>query len=101
MIDITADGHFQGTCEGFENALNFVMLVLAFSTNVEIHLGSITETLEEMEKHLGRHLTNALTMELGIPDEPGTTAEVETNAAQAIIHRQSITIAFDAAFVTE
>ena len=101
MIDITADGHFQGTGEGFEDALDFVMLVLAFGTNVEIHLGSITETLEEMQEHLRRHLSYLLTMELSIPYQPRTTTKIEGDTTQAVIHRQTISITFNTALVTQ
>ena len=48
MIDITADGHFQGAGKCFEDALDFVVLVLAFGADVEVHLGGVAETLEEM-----------------------------------------------------
>ena len=54
-----------------------------------------------MEEHLRGHLTNAFTVELGIPDEPGTAAEVEADAAQTVVHRQGVAIAFDATLVAE
>ena len=86
MIDVTADGHFEGSCQGLEDAFNLMVLVVALSTDVEVHLGGIAETLEEVQEHLGRHLTDALTMELGIPDEPGASTKVEADAAEAVVH---------------
>ena len=43
MVDVAANGHLQGTGEGFEDAFYLMMLVLAFGADVEIHFGGIAE----------------------------------------------------------
>ena len=99
LVDIALHGHLQGTCQGFEDAFNLVVLVLALGLDVEVHAGSIRQTLEEMEEHLRWHFADALTPELGIPYEPRTAAEVEGHLAESIVHRQTIAVALNAALV--
>ena len=43
-----ADCHLQGSGKSFEDAFNLMMLVLAFGLDVQIHLRSIAEALEEV-----------------------------------------------------
>ena len=45
LVDIALHGHLQGTCQGFEDAFNLVVLVLALGLDVEVHAGSIRQTL--------------------------------------------------------
>lgn len=84
MIDVTAHSHLQSSCQCLEDALYLVVLISAFCLDVQVHLSGITQTLEEMQEHLRRHLSYLLTMKLSIPYQPGTTSEVE-----ATLHRQS------------
>ena len=101
MVDITAYGHFQRPCQRFEDAFYLVVFVVAFSLDVQIHLGSIAETLEKVEEHLCGHFTNALATELSIPYEPGTATEVETDRAETVVHRQAVAVTLNAALVAK
>ena len=101
MVDVAPDGHLEGTCEGLEDALDLVVLVLAFGLDVEVDAGGIGERLEEVMEHLGRDIAYLFAMELGIPDEPGTTAKVEGDLAEAIVHREAEAVSADAALVAE
>ena len=94
MIDITSDCHFQTPCEGFEDTLYLMVLVLAFGLDVQVHLRSIRKALEEMQEHLRGHLADFLTCELRIPHQPGSAAEVESHATQTVVHRQTVDFMF-------
>lgn len=78
MVDITMDSHTDGAGEGLEDAFDFVVLILSFSLDIEIHASCVAETLEEVEEHLGGHLPYPFAMKLSIPHEPGATTEVES-----------------------
>ena len=101
MIDVATDCHFQRTGKGLEDALYLVVLVLPFGTDVEVHAGGVAQALEEVEKHLGRHFTDLLALELSIPHQPGTAAEVEGHLAQTVVHRQAVAVALNAALVAK
>ena len=57
------------------------MFICAFGLYVEVHLGRVAQALEEMEKHLGRHFPDFLTLELGIPHKPWSATEIERHLA--------------------
>ena len=101
MENITTDRHLERTGQRLEDALDLMMLIGALGLDVEIHLRSIAQALEEMKEHLRGHLSDLLTLELRIPYQPGPSAEVESYLAQAVIHGQTIAIALDAALVTK
>lgn len=48
MVDVATDGHFQRTGQCLEDSFDLVVLVLTLGLDVQIHLRSIAETLEEM-----------------------------------------------------
>ena len=62
-----------------------MVLIFTLSLDVEVHMGRVAETLEEMKEHLGGHRANLLAMELGIPYKPGTPTEVERHLATTIV----------------
>ena len=101
MVDVAPDGHLQTAGKGLEDTLNLMMLVSALGLNVEIHLSRIAETLEEMEEHLSRHLTDFLAVECGIPHQPGPAAEVERHLTETIVHGQTEAITLDATLVAQ
>ena len=101
MSHISADSHSQASGKGFEDAFYLVVLVLPFCLDDEIHGCAVAEALEEVEEHLGGHVADVLAVELGIPDEPGTAAEVEGDLAEAIVHGEAEAVAADAALVAE
>ena len=78
-----------------------MMLILPLSLNVQVHPGSVAETLEKMEKHLGRHIAHLLTMKLSLPNQPRPAAEIKRHLTQAVIHRQDKAIPANAALVTK
>ena len=78
-----------------------MMLILPLSLNVQVHPGSVAETLEEMEKHLGRHIAHLLTMELSLPNQPRPAAEIEGHLAKAIVHRQAKAVTLNATLVAQ
>ena len=101
MVYVAPHGHFERTGERLEDAFNFVVLVFSFRTYVEVHTGSITKTLEEVQEHFRGHVANILTMELSIPNKPGTSAEVESNRTEAVVHRQAVAIALNTTLVAQ
>ena len=101
MVDVAADCHFQTSGKCLEDALNLVVLVLTLCLDVEVHACGIAEALEEMEEHLGWHLSNLLTVELGIPNEPWSSTKVKGYGAKAVVHWQRIAIALNASLVAK
>ena len=99
VIDVATDGHAEGTCQRFEDAFDFVVLVGAFGLDVEIHSCGIAQALEEVQEHLCWHFAYALAMEFGIPHQPRAPTEVECHGAEAVVHGQTVAIAFDATLV--
>lgn len=100
-MDIAPDGHAQTAGESLEDSLYLVMLILSLSLDIEVDLGRIAQTLEEVEEHLRGEVADFLSLELSIPDEPRTSAEVKGHLAQTIIHRQTEAIALDSTFVAK
>ena len=101
MIDIPADGHLDGAREGFEDTLDFVMLVRPLGADVEVHHRRVAQALEEMEEHLGRDVADVFAAELGVPNQPRPAAEVERDAAKAVVHRETEAVTLDAALVAQ
>jgi len=54
-----------------------------------------------VKEHLGRHFTDFLTHKFCIPNQPGTTAKINSHLRQAIIHWQQKTISFDSFFASQ
>jgi L-amino acid N-acyltransferase YncA len=48
VVDVSLYRHFQRTGKCLEDAFYLMMLVLALSLDVEVHLCRITQTLEEL-----------------------------------------------------
>jgi len=90
MVYIAAYSHADSPCQRLENSFNLVMLILPLRLDVQVHTGSITEALEEVQEHFCRHLPYPFPMEISIPHQPGAPAEVKGDAAQAIVHRQCV-----------
>ena len=101
MVDVATDCHLERACQGLEDTFYLVVFVLPLRLDVQVHLGSIAQTLEEVEEHFRRHLANALTEERGIPYKPGTATEVESYRAEAVVHRQAIAVTFYATLVAQ
>ena len=101
MVDVSLHRHFQRASQRLENAFYLVVLVLSLRLDVEVHLCRVAQTLEEVLEHLGRHFAHLLTMELGVPDEPWTASEIQCHLAEAVVHRQTITISLDASLVAQ
>lgn len=78
-----------------------MMFVLTFRLNVDIHPGSITERLKEVEKHLYGHLSYFFTLELCVPHQPRPAAKIKTHLTQAIVHRKGIAIALNASLTAQ
>src|SRR5690606_28373105 len=85
----------------FEDCLDLVMLIRALCFYVEVGFRSISERLEEMEKHFCRHFTYFLAGEGRIPDQPGPPTEVDRRLCQAIVHGQTEPIASEPPFVAQ
>ena len=101
MVDVAPDGHLEGTCESLEDAFDLVVLILALGLDVEVDASGIGERLEEVMEHLSGDIAYLFAMELGIPNEPGTAAEVEGDLAEAIVHGETEAVAANAALVAE
>ena len=48
MIDITSHGHLQCTGQRLEDPFYLMVLILTLGLDIQIHLRSIAEALEEM-----------------------------------------------------
>ena len=111
MIDVASDSHFEASGEGFEDAFYpgegfedafyLVVLVFAFGTDVEVHAGGIAQRLEKVQEHFGGHFAYLLAAERGVPYQPGASAEIERHLAQAIVHGQAVSVAFDAPLASQ
>ena len=60
MMNVTAYGHLDAAGEGLEDTFYLVVLIGSLGLDMEVHTGRITQRLEEMEEHLGRHGTSGL-----------------------------------------
>ena len=96
MVDVSLHGHLQRTGQSFEDTLNLMMFILSLCLDIQIHQSRIAQRLKEMEEHLGRHFANLFALKLRIPHQPGTATKIETDLAEAIIHRQGIAVTLDA-----
>ena len=54
-----------------------------------------------MVEHLGRHFADHFSFKIGFPDEPVSSAEINSGLGEAIVHWQTEPVALDAQFVTE
>ena len=77
VIDVAADGHAKRTGKCFEYPFDFVVLISALGFDVEIHSCGIAQTFEEMEEHFRWHLSDAFTIELGVPHQPRPPTKIE------------------------
>ncbi|MPN56960.1 hypothetical protein SDC9_204654 [bioreactor metagenome] len=68
------------------------MFIVAFSFNVEVASGVVTERFEEMQEHLCGEIPHEFTFELCLPYQPGTSAEIDGYLCQTVVHRQKETI---------
>ena len=100
MMNVTAYGHLDAACEGLEDTFYLVVLVSSFGFDMEVHTGRIAQRFEEMEEHLGRHVANLFAGEGGIPYQPGSSSEIERNHALAVVHGQTVAVAFDTSLVS-
>ena len=79
MIDVAPYRHLQATGQSLENSLYLMVLIHAFGLDVQVHPRRVAQALEEVEKHLGRHVAHFLATELGI----------RPPKSRATLHRQS------------
>ena len=100
MVDVSLYRHFQRTGKCLEDAFYLVMLIFAFSLDIEVHLCCITQTLEEMLEHLGWHFAHLLSVELGIPNQPWTATEIQCYLTETVVHRQTVAVSFYSALIT-
>ena len=54
-----------------------------------------------MQEHFRRHLSYFLTLELGIPYQPGAPAEIQAYLTQTIVHGQCVPVTLYTAFVAQ
>ena len=78
-MDIAIDSHLKASCERLEDSFDLMVLVVTFGLDIEIDAGTVAERLEEMQKHLGWHISYSFAMKLGIPHEPWPSAKVESH----------------------
>src|SRR5215469_9707104 len=83
----------------FEDRLDLVMLVVAPAFDVEVAARCIAERLKEMMEHFRRHLPDLFPVELRIPHQPGTAAEIDEHLGFGLVHRQGKTIPLHPPFV--
>lgn len=101
VVYIATDGHLQRAGKSLEDALDLVVLIVAFGLDIKIDAGTVAERLEEVQEHLGRHIADTLAMEFGIPYKPWTSAEVESDLTETIVHRKAESITSDTTLVAQ
>ena len=99
MANISLDSTLESLGKCLEDSFYFMMFIGTFCFDVEIHSGIITETLEEMEEHLCRHITNFLSLEICFPYQPRSSSEIQSYLTKTIIHRQTESITLNTPFV--
>ena len=101
MIYIPADCLSDASCQRLENALNLMMLVFSFGTDVQVHAGGIAQRFEKMEEHFCRHVSDTFPFEGGIPYQPGASPEVECYLAQTVVHRKAEAVTLNTPLVAK
>src|SRR5690606_27799640 len=71
------------------------MLIIAPAFDVQVTFGRVGKRFKEMIKHFCRHITDPLTLEIYIPNQPVSAAEINGNLSKAIVHRQKKSIPFN------
>ena len=77
MMNVTAYGHLDAAGESLEDTFYFVVLIGSLGFDMEVHTVRISQRLEDMEEHLGRHVANLFSVNGGVPYQPGPSAEIE------------------------
>src|SRR5688572_9374220 len=77
------------------------MLIGAFCLYIEVAFCCIGERLEEMIEHFRRHLTNFFSFELRFPYDPGSSAKVDSDLCETVIHWEAEAITLDPALVSQ
>ena len=101
MIDVSTHCHLDRPGKGFEDAFYLVVFIGSFGLDVEVHFCRIGQAFEEVQEHLRRHIPDSLPSKFGIPYQPGSASKVEGHLAQAVVHRQTVTVALYASLVAE
>ncbi len=78
-----------------------MVFVIAFGLYVEVAAGVVGKRFEEMQEHFGGHIAYFLAPEIGVPYQPGSSAEIDGHLRQTIVHRQEKPIAFNPFFRCE
>ena len=98
--DVAADGLLEGAGKGLEDGLYLVVLVVTLGLDVQVHCSGVAQGLEEVQEHLGGHLANLFTLELGVPDKPAAASKVKHYLSHAVIHGQGVAVALYSTLVT-
>ena len=77
MVDIAIDSHLKAACKRLEDSFYLMVLIVALRLDVEIDASTVAERLEEMQEHLGRHVSYPFAVELRIPHKPRSSTEIE------------------------
>ena len=99
VVDVAPYSHLDCSGKSLEDGFYLMVLVCALGVDVQVHQCTVAKAFKEVVKHLGGHFSNLLTLELHIPYQPWTSAEVECHTAQTIVHRKAEAIALYAALV--
>ena len=54
-----------------------------------------------MQEHLGGHLADFLSLELGIPHKPRTSTEIEGHLTETVVHGQAVAVSLNATLVAK
>ena len=69
--------------------------------NVEVHVGTVAQTLEEVHEHFGGHLPNHFAVKLRLPHKPAPSTKVKCHSGVAVVHRQHEAISLYASLASE
>src|SRR5690606_40400003 len=77
------------------------MLIIAPAFDVQVTFCGVGKGFKEMIKHFSRHIADPLTLEIYVPNQPVSAAEINGNLSQAIVHRQKKSIPFNPFFYAQ
>src|SRR6185295_1822279 len=98
---ITLYSHTDGPGEGLEYGFDFMMFILAMTSNIQITMCCIREGFKEMKKHFSGHISNFFPCKMSIPYDPVSTAEIQQHLRVCIVHGQSESISLHPPFICQ
>src|SRR5258706_1277258 len=71
------DSHADGFCKGFEYGFDFMVFIFAMTGDIQVTSRCIREGFKEMKEHFRRHIPHFVSLEMRIPYDPVSSAEIQ------------------------